>query len=218
MPEISSYKDGQFCWADLSTSDQRAAKSFYNSVFGRSVEDIPMGDANVSVSNVDDSAKKAKSLGANVVAPPFDVMDAGRMAVIADPQGAMLCIWQAKNSIGAQINNENNTMCWNELMTGNIESARKFYSDLFGWKLKVSPEYTEIHAGDRGVGGMMQMDGLPPNWIPYFAVADADATAKKIKSAGGKIHKPPTDIPNTGRFSVVADPQGAWFAIIQIKM
>ena len=252
MPEISSYKDGQFCWADLSTSDQKAAKSFYSSVFGWSVKDIPMGDAGVysmlqirgkdvaalsgmqdaekkqgvpphwnnyvSASNVDASAKKAKSLGANVVAPPFDVMDAGRMAVIADPQGAMLCIWQAKNSIGAQINNENNTMCWNELMTGNIESARKFYSDLFGWKLKVSPEYTEIHAGDRGVGGMMQMDGLPPNWIPYFAVADADATAKKIKSAGGKIHKPPTDIPNTGRFSVVADPQGAWFAIIQIKM
>ena len=152
-----------------------------------------------------------------MIAGPFDVMDAGRMAFIADPQGAVFAVWQPKRRIGARIINEPNAMCWNELMTSDVKGARKFYSGLFGWKLKVSPEYTEVQAGDRGVGGMMQMHGVPPNWMPYFAVADADATTKKVKSAGGKIHKPPTDIPNVGRFSVVADPQGASFATIQPK-
>jgi predicted enzyme related to lactoylglutathione lyase len=256
MTEISSYKDGQFCWADLTTSDPKAAKSFYTSLFGWTVNDMPMGDDGVysmlqikgkdvaalagmrdeekkqkvpphwnnyiSVSNADAAAKKAKSLGGTVVAPPFDVMDAGRMAFIADPQGAVFAVWQAGKSIGARIINETNTMCWNELMTKDIEGARKFYSGLFGWKLKVSPEYTEIQAGDRGVGGMMQirpdMKGMPSNWIPYFAVADADAIAKKAKAAKAQVGVPPTDIPNVGRFSVLADPQGARFAIIQVKM
>jgi predicted enzyme related to lactoylglutathione lyase len=257
MPEISSYKDGQFCWADLTTSDPKAAKSFYTSLFGWSVKDAPspegvysmlqirgkdvaalagMRDEEkkqgvpphwsnyVSVSNADAAAKKAKSLGGNIVAGPFDVMDAGRMAIIADSQGAVFAVWQPGRSIGSQIIDEPNTMCWNELMTSDIEGARKFYSGLFGWKLKVSPEYTEIHldAVDRGVGGMMQirpdMKGMPPNWIPYFAVTDADGTAKKAQAAKGHIGVPPTDIPNVGRFSVLADPQGARFAIIQVKM
>ena len=258
MPEISSYKNGQFCWADLTTSDPRAARSFYTGLFGWSVQDIPMGDAGVysmlqirgkdvaalagmrdeekkqgvsphwnnyvSVSNADSAAKKAKSLGGTIVAPAFDVMDAGRMALIADPQGAIFALWQAKKSIGAELNNEANTMCWNELMTSDIEGARKFYSGLFGWNLKVSPEYTEVHlgAGDQGIGGMMQirpeMQGMPPNWIPYFAVSDTDGAAKKAKAAKAHVGVPPTDIPNVGRFSVLADPQGARFAIIQVKM
>ena len=256
MPEISSYKDGQFCWADLTTSDPKAAKSFYTSLFGWSVKDIPMGDQGsysmlperrgktsaalagmrdeekkqgvpphwnnyVSVSNADAAAAKAKSLGGKVVAGPFDVMDAGRMAFIADPQGAIFAVWQTGRSIGSQIIDEPNTMCWNELMTTDIEGARKFYSGLFGWKLKVSPEYTEIEAGGRSVAGMMQirpeMKGMPSNWIPYFAVEDTDGTAKKAQSGGGQVGVPPTDIPNAGRFSVLADPQGARFAIIQAE-
>ena len=111
------------------------------------------------------------------------------MAVIADPQGASLCLWQAGRHIGATIRGENNTLCWNELMTTDIETAREFYKGLFGWNLKVSPEYTEINVGSTGIGGMMQitpeMQGMPTAWTPYFCVADADATVDKIKSLGG---------------------------------
>jgi len=173
----------------------------------------------ISVSSADAAAKKAKSLGAHVVAGPFAVFDAGRMAFVADPQGAIFALWEPKRHIGARIINEPNAMCWNELMTTDIDKARKFYTALFGGKLKVSPEYTEVEAGGRGVGGMMQirpdMKGMPPNWIPYVAGTDADEFAKKAKAAKAQAGAPPTDIPNVGRFSVLADPQGARFAIIQ---
>jgi uncharacterized protein len=174
----------------------------------------------VAVADADASTAKAKSLGGTVVAGPFDVMDAGRMAFISDPQGAMFAIWQKINHIGAMVVNEPAAFCWNELMTTDVEGARKFYAGLFGWKYKVSPEYTEIVLGGRSVAGMMQirpeMQGMPSNWIPYFAVEDTDTMAKKAQSAGAHVGVPPTDIPNAGRFSVLADPQGARFAIIKL--
>jgi predicted enzyme related to lactoylglutathione lyase len=246
MPVIEKYEPGMFCWIELATSDAAAAKSFYSSVFGWTVNDMPIPDGSVytmlqvdgqtlgalyenkqqppawasyvSVTSADDSAKKAQDLGANLIAPPFDVMDVGRMVVIADPQGASLCLWQAGKTIGATIRGDVNTLCWNELMTPNIEGAREFHKGLFGWNLKVSPEYTEISVGSTGVGGMMQitpeMQGMPTVWTPYFCVSDADATVEKIKSGGGKIYMGPHEIPNVGRFAVCADPQGAMFNII----
>src|SRR5436309_5521827 len=103
-------------------------------------------------------------------------------------------------------------------MTTDIAAARDFYKGLFAWDLKPSPQYTEIHVGPVPVGGMMQltgdMQGVPAHWMPYFAVDDCDATAAKAKSLGGQNYVPPTDIPNVGRFSVIADPQGASFAVI----
>jgi len=246
MPVIDKYEPGMFCWIELATNDAAAAKSFYASVFGWTINDIPLPDGStysmlqvdgqslgalyenkqsqptwnsyVSVSNVDESAQRAQENGANVIAPPFDVMDVGRMAVIADPTGASLCLWQAGKTIGATIRGDNNTLCWNELMTPDIERAREFYKNLFGWNLKVTPEYTEISVGSTGVGGMMhitpEMQGMPTAWTPYICVADADATVEKIKSGGGKIYMGPHEIPNVGRFAVCADPQGAMFNII----
>jgi predicted enzyme related to lactoylglutathione lyase len=149
-------------------------------------------------------------------------MDLGRMAIVTDPQGATFCLWQARKKIGANIRNEVNTLCWNELMTSDIEAARDFYKGLFGWNLKISPEYTEISAGTVGIGGMMQitpdMQGTPSNWAPYFAVDDCNAAVEKAKSLGAQIYVPPTDIPDVGRFAVMADPQGAMFDIIKPNM
>jgi len=246
MPVIDKYEPGMFCWIELATNDAAAAKSFYSSVFGWKINDIPLPDGSVytmlqvdghdlgalyenkesapawnsyvSVASVDESAQRTQENGGNVVAPPFDVMDVGRMAVIADPTGASLCLWQAGKTIGATIRGDNNTLCWNELMTPDIERAREFYKTLFGWNLKVSPEYTEIDLGSTGIGGMMhitpEMQGMPTAWTPYICVADADATVEKIKSGGGKIYMGPHEIPNVGRFAVCADPQGAMFNII----
>jgi predicted enzyme related to lactoylglutathione lyase len=238
-----------FCWIELATNDAAAAKTFYSSLFGWTANDQPIPDgvytilqknghdlgamyeakdmppnwaSYVNVESVDDSAKKAESLGAKLIAPPFDVMDLGRMAVVTDPQGAAFCLWQARKNIGAKIRNEVNTLCWNELMTSDIVAARDFYKSLFGWNLKPSPEYTEINAGSIGIGGMMQitpdMQGTPSNWAPYFAVDDCDAMVEKAKSLGAQIYVPPTDIPNVGRFAVMADPQGAMFDIIKPNM
>ena len=178
----------------------------------------------VSVASADDAAKKAKSLGGKLLQEPFDVMDVGRMANVQDPQGAKFALWQAKKHKGADIINELAAMCWNELYTPDVEPSRKFYSALFNWKYKISPEYTEAHVGDAGTGGMIQIDeemkkmGIKPHWMPYFAVADADADVKKAKSLGVKDSFGPHDIPKVGRFAVLNDPFGARFAIIKPQM
>ena len=173
----------------------------------------------VSVSDADAATEKAQSLGATVLSGPFDVAEHGRMTMLIDPQGAAFAVWQAKSSIGVGVRDEAGTLCWNELQARNVEVARTFYAALFGWGMKVSPEYTELAAGDQAIGGIMTSQAppeAPSNWMPYFAVDDCDASAGKAQSLGGAIYVPPMDIPNAGRFAVVADPQGAVFAIIRL--
>lgn len=175
----------------------------------------------VNVANADESSERAKSLGANVVAGPFDVYDFGRMAVLMDPQGAAVSLWEAKKHIGVQIRDEANTLGWNELQARDIPAAKKFYSTLFGWGLKESPEYTEFQVGQKSVGGMLQSqapEGVPPFWLPYFLVDDCDGTVQRSSAAGGSVHVPPMDIPNVGRFAVLTDPQGASFAVIKMEL
>jgi predicted enzyme related to lactoylglutathione lyase len=247
MPVIEKYEPGMFCWIELGTNDAAAAKSFYASVFGWTINDMPIPDGSVytmlqvdghdlgalyekkdarpawssyvNVASVDESTQRAQENGAKIITPAFDVMDVGRMSIINDPAGASLCLWQPGKHIGATIRGDFNTLCWNELTTPDIETAREFYKTLFGWNLKVSPEYTEINVGSTGVGGIMQitleMQGMPTAWTPYFCVADADAAVEKIKSAGGNVFMGPHEIPNVGRFAVCADPQGAMFNIIK---
>ncbi len=187
----------------------------------------PHWNAYVTVADVDASAKQAQSLGGKLLAPPFDVMDAGRMAVVQDPTGAVFCLWQAGKSIGAKITNEPGAICWTELATRDTKAAEAFYTKLFGWTAKVGGagtpmEYTEFsNQGKPGVGMMAMPEMVPAHvpayWMTYFQVADVDASASKAKSLGASLAVPPMDIPNTGRFSVVADPQGAMFAIFTPK-
>jgi predicted enzyme related to lactoylglutathione lyase len=178
----------------------------------------------VSVASADDAARKAKSLGAKILAEPFEVMDVGRMAVIEDPTGAVFCVWQPKRHIGAMVLNEPGTLCWTELITTDAGAAERFYAQLFGWKMKKGTdggmEYTEFSNAGRPQGGIMartpQMGPMPPAWTPYFAVTDCDATVKKAQQLGARTYVPPTDIPNVGRFAVLADPQGVAFGVITL--
>jgi predicted enzyme related to lactoylglutathione lyase len=185
----------------------------------------PHWNCYITVGNVDEMTKKAEQLGGKVLAPPFDVMDAGRMSVIQDPTGAVFELWQAGKSIGIKVKRETGALCWSELTTGDTKKAQAFYQQLFGWTLKPSAmpdmDYTEFSVGGAPEGGIMatpkDMPNVPPNWLPYFQVADVDAAATKATSGGGKTLVPPSDIPNTGRFSVLMDPQGAAFAVFKPK-
>ncbi|MDS9467014.1 VOC family protein [Paracoccus sp. MBLB3053] len=117
--------------------------------------------------------------------------------------------------------------CWFELSTaqGALADAEDFYGKLFGWSVKDAgmPGFTYRLAsqGDEMVAGMMELTdenpGMPPFWMVYYDVDDADAAAAKVQSMGGKVHVEPSDIPGTGRFAVLADPQGAAFGILQPK-
>ncbi|MEP6743618.1 MAG: VOC family protein [bacterium] len=179
-----------------------------------------------SVANADESAAKAKELGATLMKEPFDVMDVGRMAVVQDPTGAVFALWQAGTHPGAGIVNVPNSFCWNELATPDITKDGDFYSGLFGWSRNVQQmgpmTYTTFKNGDRPAGGMYtpspEMGNIPAHWLVYFAVDDTDAKVKQANELGAKTIAPPMDIPNTGRFAMLQDPQGAAFAIIKLTM
>jgi len=249
VPVVTEFPQGTFCWVELATSDRKAATDFYTKLFGWTVNEMPMEPDNpyvllqkngtnaaglmkrpdenipphwtsyVAVDDVDASSEKVKSLGGKIIAGPFDAMDIGRMSFAADPAGAIFALWQVKKN-GPYIRDESNTLVWNELMTNDVEGARKFYTELIGWTPKVSPEYTEWHVGERAVGGLIDKlpPGAPPFWIPYFAVDHCDESLEQLKSHGGSVHMGPMDIPGVGRFAVVADPQGASFCIIEMKL
>lgn len=116
-------------------------------------------------------------------------------------------------------------ICWRELTTNNVGKATEFYQELLGWKLEQSKiteiQYPEIHVDDRPIGGMMQMteewgNPLPPShWMTYIAVDDVDATVEKVKEYGGNVCIPPFDAPKVGRISILGDPSGAAFSVIQ---
>ena len=177
----------------------------------------------VTVNDADATSAKAAELGGTVAMGPMDVMDYGRMSILADPSGAVFCIWEPKDNCGVQLRDEPGTMCWNELMTTDTESSKAFYGGLFGWEPQTVDmgdmgQYTLFNrSGGQQAGGMMaiqpEMGPVPAHWLAYFAAADIDTTHEKALSLGGKALVPPTDIPDVGRFSVIADPVGAVFAI-----
>jgi len=178
----------------------------------------------ISVENVDETTSKVAELGGTVLMESFDIMDAGRMAVIQDPVGATFSLWQPNNHFGAALVNEPGAVCWNELATRNVDTERDFYTSLFGWTTQEQSveggNYTTFMYGNRHVCGMLQMTedwgDIPPHWMVYFAVDDCEARAAQIKELGGKIVHGPADIPGVGRFAVAVDPQGAQFTIIKL--
>jgi len=181
----------------------------------------PRWNLYIAVENADAAATRAAELGGKVLAPAFDVMDAGRMAVIQDPTGAIFQAWQPNRSIGIRISNVPGAFCWADLNTGDAKAASAFYSGLLGWKFEPGEHdtsgYLHIKNGDAFIGGVPAPDqrdpNAPPHWLLYFQVADCDASTAKAAEHGAKIFMPPMTLEGVGRFSVIADPQGAAFSL-----
>jgi predicted enzyme related to lactoylglutathione lyase len=246
MGERTSHPAGTFSWVDLGTSDADGAKAFYGGLLGWDFEDVPVPDSPpysmasiggrtvaalygkrdeqapsawlsyVTVEDADATAARAAELGGTVISEPFDVMEAGRMAVLQDPMGAVFAIWQPRASIGAQLVNDVGALCLNQLNTSDPGAAQAFYGDLFGWTFRgvaSGPQaYWGITNGERLNGGMMESE--PPSWLAYFTSADVDASAAKVTELGGKVIVAPSPVPG-GRIAVAADPQGAVFAFVE---
>ncbi|SRR6266852_1840644 len=243
--QVTKHEPGTFCYVELTTSDRKGALKFYSGLFGWTAREVPISEGEVYVvalkngqsaaglyenkkvppawltyvcaASADESTAKAKKLGAKVMMDAFDVMDLGRMSVMADPQGAVFAIWQPKKNPGLGIMNEPGTYCWSELLTSDVEGAKKFYTSLFGWGAKKGGDYTEWQHGKTSIGGLMKnpIPKGPPMWVIYFQVDDTDATTKKAQSMGAKVWTT-KDIEKVGRFSMMADPQGAAFSIIKL--
>jgi uncharacterized protein len=173
----------------------------------------------VTVDDADAAASRVAELGGTVLAEPFDVFDAGRMAVLQDPQGAFFAVWQARESIGAELVNAPGALTLNQLNTSDPEAAGRFYSDLFGWDVTAlegtDQPYWGIHNQRNLNAGMMNLppDGqAPPHWLVYFATEDLDGSVRRIEELGGQTVVPPMPVP-AGRIAVARDPQGAYFAL-----
>jgi predicted enzyme related to lactoylglutathione lyase len=178
----------------------------------------PHWQSYVTVESADEAAARGGELGATVHAGPFDVMAAGRMAVIQDPQGAFFNVWEPRGNFGAELVNAPGALAWNELSTPDMDGAAAFYGALFGWQLAPmdtgdSP-YLVIRNGEANNGGVRPLDPptMPPSWGVYFAVDDIESALARVQKLGGALIMGPMDI-GIARIGVVADPQGAVFML-----
>ena len=254
MGERERYEPGTFCWADLGTDDPEAATAFYVGLFGWDTEDVPMGDAGVhrtfrldgrtvcalhqreavegppswlcyvSVADADSSAVAARAAGALGVQDPFDVFDAGRMAVVQDPTGAHVALWEPRSNIGATLVNVPGAFCLNQLNTSDPEGAATFYTDVFGWRIEqVGTEpvpYWGIWNGPGLNGGIMPLppgSPAPSHWLLYFATDGVDGPVARVGELGGTVLVPPMAVPG-GRIAVALDPQGATFGLLEGRL
>jgi predicted enzyme related to lactoylglutathione lyase len=182
----------------------------------------PHWSSYITVDDVDDVSVRVEQLGGTLHAPPFDVLEAGRMSVLSDPTGAVVYLWQAKEHSGAGLVNAPGAFCWNELATREPEVAQQFWSGLLAWefeRIDAGPvDYWTIRNAGRTNGGMRRMgeetpQDVPPNWLVYFAVDSIDATAETIGEAGGSTILPKTAAGGDNKFGVYADPPGAFFGL-----
>lgn len=179
----------------------------------------------INVDDVDARTNKVAGNGGKVMKGPFDVMDQGRMSVVQDPSGGTIAFWQAKKQTHTMVKRDPGSMCWNELLTTNVDAAGKFYASTIGWKTEgmdmgpmgVYTLFSRDGSKETQVGGMMAhpMKGAPSAWLAYFATTDVDGSVKKVNELGGKVITPAMDIPNVGRFAIVQDPQGGVFALFK---
>jgi len=236
---------GRFVWHDHISNDPAAASGFYADLLGWEIEvwkpgemDYPMSRvreeshggfgpaqggappnwlAHVRVDDVDAAAGRAEGAGGRIVAPAFDIPEVGRMAVVADPQGAALSLftptgeWEPTGGV----------FVWDELMTTDVEDAKRFYGEVVGWGSRDQDmgefTYTLFTSGgaDRA-GGMTippQAAGMQPYWMTYIGADDVDATVEKAKGMGANVMMEPSDVPSVGRLAILVDPTGAVFGL-----
>lgn len=246
----SPWPNGVPCWADVSATDVRASGAFYTAVFGWQVPEPdeqwggyvtaeadgqmvagigPLQDGSpaawtlyLASDDVEGLAARAPGLGGRVLAPVMDVGPLGRMAILADPSGAAVGLWQAGTMIGAGRVNEPGSLGWEDLRSTDPDAARAFYGALFGYEYEAlamaGPDYATFKLPAEpyvlgGTGRLMGLpDGTPSHWLVYFQVVDADAATAAAEQGGGTVVAPPVDTP-FGRMACLADPDGATFMV-----
>lgn len=249
VAERTAYTPGTFCWVDLGARDPEAAGAFYAAVLGwemgpsggpetaeyrmalvdglsvagvyRGRAATPAWTSYVSVEDADATCARATGLGGAVAMGPMQVLDLGRSALLTDPQGAAVAIWEPGTMPGAAMVNDPGALTLNQLNTHDVAGATAFYTGLFGWEVEQVVEdpfpYWGIHNAGRLNGGMMGLgpgNPAPAHWLPYFTVDDVDGADAAIVDAGGAVVVPVMPA-GEGRILVAMDPQGAAFAVFE---
>jgi predicted enzyme related to lactoylglutathione lyase len=254
MPEINKrYAPGTPCWVDIGVSDLARSKKFYGQLFGWTFQDsgAEMGHYNMATVNghevaglmrnpseempirwttylatddIDATLKKITTAGGKVLMGPMNIPGSGRMAMAMDCCDASFGLWQEAGFPGSRLVNEPGSPVWNELMSRDVDRARKFYQEVFGYEYGKmdDPEmdYTTTDVNGRPVGGIydgngVAPEGMPSNWSVCFAVADADGLVVGAEKLGAKVVAKPMNSPY-GRYASMVDLDGAYFSIMQV--
>lgn len=247
---MADASEGSFLWYDLLTEKPEAAVAFYTHVVGWTSQPFEQGytlflgaeggvggavalpepmkkmgapphwTSNVQVSDVDKTAAKARELGGRIHGEPKDYPNVGRLAVIADPQGAVINIFRPNSAMKLHDTTQPGEFTWSELATSDHEAAFRFYAALFGWKkqrdfdMGAMGQYLIYGAGDRELGGMFTKPSpTSPSWLYYVQVGDLDAAIARAKSRDARLLNGPMHVPGGARIAQLLDPQGAAFAL-----
>jgi predicted enzyme related to lactoylglutathione lyase len=246
---------GTFVWYDLLVPDPEAAAAYYRQVIGWTTQAFPGSDVpytmfaggqgptagttkpegagagpqwigNVYVDDVDRTAALAVELGGRVLSPPTDYPPVGRLAVLADPQGAPLNLFRPSRPLEVHDLTKPGELTWNELATTDHEAAFAYYGRLFGWERRRDVDLGPMgkylvyglgeREGERDLGGMFTAPrpGPPrPAWLYYIQVAELDAAVARAQAGGGTLANGPLEVPGGARVAQLVDPQGARFAL-----
>jgi uncharacterized protein len=249
----SPWPAGVPCWVDLTVPDVDAARTFYGATLGWAFADPepeyggyaiaqvdgaaaagvgpqqrdapPAWTMYFASDDVDATAAAIRASGGSLLLDPGDVGSLGRMCMALDPAGAAFAVWQAGDTIGAEITGEPGGISWEDLRSSDPDRARAFYSDVFGLTHDAldmaPPDYTTFSCPGTdgpqgGIGGMMGAPtGTPSHWLVYFVVVDADGAIEAAVKGGGSALDAAVDTPY-GRMVPLADPWGAVFMVIQL--
>lgn len=253
MPATDTAPAGEPCWVDLFSSDITRSRDFYTRLFGWTAEEPAEefggyfnfrrngvriagcmgnqpGSGSPDVWSVylasSDAAKTVEASAANggsTVVEAMQVADLGTMAVLTDPGGAGIGVWQPGTHKGFGLHSEHGAPSWFELLTRDYEAALDFYRTVFGWRTQsISDEtgfrYSVLDCDGDWKAGVMDASDAPAedvgaHWQVYFGVDDADAASKTIAELGGSVESEPEDTPY-GRIAAASDPTGAAFLIV----
>jgi predicted enzyme related to lactoylglutathione lyase len=251
MPQRDTAPVGAPCWVDVLTSDPDRTSSFYEQLFGWTAKTSPEHGGYINFLKdgqlvagcspdpqesgspsrwsiylaVDDAAATAAAAaahGGQVLVPVIDVMELGSMAVVGDPGGAAIGLWQPGTHRGFSVFGEPATASWFELLTPDYDASVAFYREVFKWDAHTAQDtpgfrYTTLGEGEGMLAGIMDatafLEGAPANWSLYFGSADVDATLARAVDLGGSVIQPAEDTPY-GRLAIAADSTGAVFKLI----
>ena len=255
MTVVTTHRLGEPYWVDYAASDVPRASEFYAGLFGWTA-DVGGGEyggyttfrrdgrmvaglgavmdgaqANtwttyLLVEDAEAAEKAAEKAGAEVVSPTMTIGDQGRLAVVVDPGGAVIGLWQPDQHRGFELVAEVGAPAWHELYARDFPAQVGFYTSVFGWTTQTlgdTADFRYVTFGDPASpgGGVYDADkmlpeGVPSHWVVYFGVADATAASARVVQLGGTVVRDPWDS-EFGRFAQVTDPFGGLFFLHEVR-
>ncbi len=251
MTRIDLHETHSISWVDLAAADLDGACDFYCGLMdwttfqvdgspyrmfmsgGEPVAGVmeltsemggmpPVWSVYVDVDDADESAAAAVSAGGSVAQPPFVIDEDGhRVAVIVDPAGAAICLFEGSSDNGMKIIDEPGAPCWFDCRTRNADASEAFLREVFGWSatpMEGPMDYRVLDLDGRPIAGIMTLGAevpaeVPAHWGLAFSIADTDRAIEYVSSNGGSVSMPATDTP-FGRSASLVDPWGAAFMVI----